>query len=1050
MDAKGAVVGIFELFQRRRKTALASKSPQENDVPVQPDEISKYFRHILQRREREEIDFAESNFLKIPKEQLESPELDSESTRLLYRLSGHGEEKCRNAGPPEPIDIVISVATLQETTGSAKGLSLVAAKLSFDGKLAFELNPGVNPWIPSERLRALSTIDNPVMVGDLSRFGEYIRGEFYSRFTSLETPVKEISLAEDMFEYVASVNLEDFTAWAKSSEYNVDVDHLYVRPWKRVMATGELQKLYSFLIGNSDSSLYQRMSQGWEGPKTHSDELSKPSIRLEAALRVRGNMSNGFPLTPSQRRAVHATVLSNSGEVTAVSGPPGTGKTTLLQAVVANLITEHALDGAAAPIIVGTSTNNQAVTNIIESFSAVANANFGLLDHRWLPATSSGSESLQGLAVYCPSKAKLKRASATYLVEQTTKDQTFEKYSKPEYLGAARAYFMQRVHEFFPEASNVFQACRRLHASLKEIDQIRIDLLTTIAECSKEPPEAKLRSHVEKLKAMRFFQHVQGIDQLALCVSLDELDEKLDTTVRYVEFWLAVHYFEARWLELGEDDSFLPEEDRWKNTRYVLNQYWTQAPLLTPCFVMTAYQVPRYFKVFTPENSPDSYSLGRIDLLIVDEAGQVDSSVGLANFSLAKRALVVGDEKQLPPVWSLDAESDRAVANGFEISEVRWREQLSPRGLTGSHPSSLMRVASTASKYTCGKPEKPSHGLLLTEHFRCHPTIIGFCNELLYDGLLEPKRSANDSKLSELSEPFVFHEVPGSADTREGSSRKNLVEAIAIAHWILNNFETYLEMYNAQDLGTSKEQPDNKLIAVVTPFKAQAELIEKVLRSEARRSGEEVFAQQIPEKITVGTAHTLQGAERPIIVFSSTYGENSPQASFIDNKLELINVAVSRAKDMFVVFGAKNRWNNGKVFETMSRYATRWKEAETRVQQPNNQLVENLEAQEQSEETPATEFATPLAISQLLHQWKSAGVLRLEDQAVTAAAFNKRLCVAGILSGTPGRWRVTAIGKQIGVLAIPRVNKDGAPYLAIQYTEQAQAILESMYKQGDL
>lgn len=85
---------------------------------------------------------------------------------------------------------------------------------------------------------------------------------------------------------------------------------------------------------------------------------------------------------------------TKDGEILAVSGPPGTGKTTLLQSVVADLFVKHAKEGLKAPIIVATSTNNKAVTNIMDSFANVVeedsdkNEKRKLLERRWIGLSS--------------------------------------------------------------------------------------------------------------------------------------------------------------------------------------------------------------------------------------------------------------------------------------------------------------------------------------------------------------------------------------------------------------------------------------------------------------------------------------------------------------------------------------------------------------------------------------------------------------------------------------------------------------------------------------
>ncbi|WP_249183085.1 AAA domain-containing protein, partial [Anaerostipes sp. Marseille-Q3525] len=84
-----------------------------------------------------------------------------------------------------------------------------------------------------------------------------------------------------------------------------------------------------------------------------------------------GQMGGEYPLSPSQREAISCFSEIKNGEVLAVNGPPGTGKTTLLQSIVANMYVNAALKKDKAPVIVATSTNNQAVTNIIDSFGSI-------------------------------------------------------------------------------------------------------------------------------------------------------------------------------------------------------------------------------------------------------------------------------------------------------------------------------------------------------------------------------------------------------------------------------------------------------------------------------------------------------------------------------------------------------------------------------------------------------------------------------------------------------------------------------------------------------
>ena len=150
-----------------------------------------------------------------------------------------------------------------------------------------------------------------------------------------------------------------------------------------------------------------------------------------------------------------------------------------------------------------------------------------------------------------------------------------------------------------------------------------------------------------------------------------------------------------------------------------------------------------------------------------------------------------------------------------------------------------MRIAQRQSPYVV--PGAEDGGMFLSEHRRCVPEIIGYCNDLAYHGRLEPKRP------SEPGYPLPrmgYAHVQGQSQ-RVGGSRRNLTEAQMIAAWIAERRE-FLEALPHE----SKDHPKpllKDIVAVVTPFSAQAHLI----RQELGKRG--------IDRVTVGTVHALQG-----------------------------------------------------------------------------------------------------------------------------------------------------------------------------------------------
>lgn len=1060
--------------------------------------LTNYLHKVQRLATLPAINFPKKECFQIGIEELRTGSLPRDTTSKLFKLAKRelGSERNEKENKEnKPIKVILSLVTLSKHQKGKTGLLLMPAELYGDGRLVADIQNS-EPWIPANRLKADKIADLDVMVGALTNFWSfrYHKGEALASqvgiINNATTPEEKeearrlvwnnsLDYAFSLFKATAGCSHTEFANHHNSENHGsiIESEQCFVQQGDAFVATRWLLQLYEHLEGKSSGiDLYQRLLELNSLPPRSSESIDTPEDPhedglLASALQSCGNMGSDFPLSASQRRALHAFLRDGAGDITAVSGPPGTGKTTLLQAAVANLIVRHALDGKDPPLIVGTSAGNQAVTNIIDSFSSVVKEDHGALDWRWIPLASEDfrhRHPLKSIATYCPADRILGNTDDKYLIENISKTGVYTQYSDEQYIKAAGYHFRNAAKLFAPLSERIKEIDTQYDTSyqdvltnlLREINKIRCRLLeaafvrdqnkvtkerheraqqalqqlrdklsvvqkrliyweriqkevrsaTNIASPAdgqaqdkqtlsflerillwllpnifkpspkKEAVEpeipqdthqieethinihraelddfpihtktfngvfthynqkyhkllsaieeaentlativAKIKKHTEAQRAIT--QHIERLGRLGalhrgeedakrlrLCKTLAALDEALDISVRYVEFWLAIHIYEARWLATAKEGALIESGERWKTSASIMTRYWPQACCITPCFVMTVYQVPKYFKIKTKTGLPDTFDLSRIDLLIVDEAGQVDTSLGAPVFALAKRALVVGDVHQLSPVWGIDQENDREYANACGLKD-HW-ETMVLRGLTASNPSSLMRAACNSCLwiYRDGNG-KQTPGLILTEHRRCHEKIIGFCNELIYNGILIPCRPLKGYALAgKTPSPFLFHIVEGSFDRQQSSSRCNDAEAETIARWVKLHFAYFCSIY-----------PNTKhaeVVGIVTPFRAQAQLIENKLIS--------VCGRDTAKHITVGTAHKLQGAERPIVLFSSVYGDNSPKAGFIDNTLELMNVSVSRAKDLFIIFGARTRWikDDGTVFKLVRKHAT--------------------------------------------------------------------------------------------------------------------------------
>jgi len=253
---------------------------------------------------------------------------------------------------------------------------------------------------------------------------------------------------------------------------------------------------------------------------------------------------------------------------------------------------------------------------------------------------------------------------------------------------------------------------------------------------------------------------------------------------------------------------------------------------------------------------------GTFDLVVIDETSQCQLATAAVALLRGKRAVVVGDPNQLRHVCFLGKAREQAsFARHGLAKDVQERFR---------YRRSLFDVAADA--------VEQDHFFMLDQHFRSDPHIIVFSNQKFYRRELRimterPRRQAHSA----------IRVVQARGRRSEGTSI-NPAEV-----------ESVLREVAAVVEGGGGDGPVPTL-GIVCPFRDQVDAIrERLIRQFPAAAIDR-------HEIVVGTAHSLQGDEKDLIIFSTSIdpGFHSASLRFLENP-NLFNVAVTRARHQQVV-----------------------------------------------------------------------------------------------------------------------------------------------------
>ncbi len=291
--------------------------------------------------------------------------------------------------------------------------------------------------------------------------------------------------------------------------------------------------------------------------------------------------------------------------------------------------------------------------------------------------------------------------------------------------------------------------------------------------------------------------------------------------------------------------------------------------LVVPVISTTFASVPRMFK-----------RIGReaIGWLLIDEAGQALPQQAAGAIWRAARTVVVGDPKQLEPVSGIAKVVEGALAQHYGVSACWWPGMVSAQ-ILADHTMDLGTLL----------PD-PDNGQVwvgcpLRVHRRCDDPMFTVSNAVAYDGLMVHGKKAVPLPLPE----SCWIDVEGKACegnwiAEEGEAVRRLLSGLRDSHGV---------------------KPDN--IFLVSPFKDCAQKLSQL-------ASELGFDTQ-----KTGTVHTTQGKEASIVIFVLGGNVQRPGAkSWAASRPNLLNVAVSRAKQRLYVIGNRAEWQKQRYFSTLA------------------------------------------------------------------------------------------------------------------------------------
>lgn len=590
--------------------------------------------------------------------------------------------------------------------------------------------------------------------------------------------------------------------------------------------------------------------------KTELDGLTfvHPDSVLSAYLNGEPIRQNGFDPSgvffPFRFNLSQKAALENAltHSVSVIEGPPGTGKTQTILNIIANLV-------LAQKSVAVVSNNNEAVKNVSDKLKkdgyGFLCATLGRRENReaffaHLPAANvenwdyeedidwieqqvvSLNQQLEQLMEMDRMRARYKQERLAWQLEKEHFESYFEhrEFEKIKKLPLRRAN-AKRILSFLAETTlaKEYGLSNTVRHRLRLFFQYGVLHFKKLSQNEVSLPPNLQRAFYER-QLYELDEEIAALDRQLRAKSFDKL-LKAHQVVSQALFQKCLY-------------------QRYHGQKYrpftYLNYKRDFADFLSayPVILSTTHALRR--------SIPENYLL---DYVVIDESSQVDLVTGVLALSCCKNVVIVGDPKQLPQITDQTIQERLDTRPPSPVYDYFGQNLLS--SIIGLYGKELPRE-------------------ILREHYRCHPSIIEFCNQKYYKGELIPYTSPDLS-----DQPLVLYK------TSEGNHMRRVTSGREKGVYNQRELDVIIE----ELLSAPEYLEEQEHIGIVTPFRKQANKAKSML----------------PSQIESDTVHKYQGREKDIMIMSTVLSDTKDgrlRLAFVDDP-QMINVAVSRAIRQFIL-----------------------------------------------------------------------------------------------------------------------------------------------------